>query len=131
MHPDAVAQTRWQMGLFANEAAWRKVPASPSQRFWLYRALTDFEAAAALAPLSERYALAAANQADLLAQRDRAESFFERAAGIDPGSADALAGLGVVALQRGDRRAAQDYLDLARARDPQARMVRALERALR
>jgi tetratricopeptide (TPR) repeat protein len=84
-----------------------------------------------LAPLSERYAIAAANQADLLAERNRAEALIARAADIDPGSADAVAGLGVVALQKGDRRAAITYLRRARALDPRALMVSALERDLR
>ena len=130
-HPDAVAQARWQMGLFANQVAWRKVPGSTAQRAWLTIASSNFESAVALAPLSERYAIAAANQADLLAKRERAEALFARAADIDPGSADAIAGLGVVAFQNGDRTAAVAYLKRARALDPQALMVRALQRDLR
>ncbi len=130
-HPDAVAEAQLQMGLFANQVAWRKVPGSETQRAWLRIALSDFESAVALAPLSERYAIAAANQADLLAERSRAEALFARAAEIDPGSADAIAGLGVVALQNGDRTAAVGYLNRARALDPRALMVRALERDLR
>ncbi|MFY9737936.1 MAG: hypothetical protein WAK11_02680 [Candidatus Cybelea sp.] len=130
-HPDAVAEAQWQMGLFANQVAWREVPGSATQRAWLRVALSDFESALALAPLSERYAIAAANQADLLAERSRAEVLFARAADIDPGSADAIAGLGVVALQQGDRLAAITYLTRARALDSRALMVRALERDLR
>jgi hypothetical protein len=130
-HPDAVAQAQWQMGLFANQVAWRKVPGSETQRAWLRIALSAFESAVALAPLSERYAIAAANQADLLVERSRAEALFARAADLDPGSADAIAGLGVVALQRGDRAAAIIYLMRARALDPKALMVSALERDLR
>jgi tetratricopeptide (TPR) repeat protein len=130
-HPDAVAQAQWQMGLFANQVAWRKVPGSETQRAWLRIALPAFESAVALAPLSERYAIAAANQADLLVERSRAEALFARASDIDPGSADAIAGLGVVALQRGDRAAAIIYLTRARALDPKALMVSALERDLR
>lgn len=130
-HPDAVAEAQWQMGLFANRVAWRKVPGSKTQRAWLRVALSDFDSAVALAPLSERYAIAAANQADLLGDRSRAEQIFERAADIDPGSADAIAGLGVVALQNGDRDAARAYLERARALDPHALMVSALERELR
>jgi tetratricopeptide (TPR) repeat protein len=130
-HPDAVAQARWQMGLFANQVAWRKVPGSTAQRAWLTIASSNFESAVALAPLSERYAIAAANQADLLAERERAEALFARAADIDPGSADAIAGLGVVAFQNGDRTAAVAYLERAHALDPQALMVRALQRDLR
>ncbi len=81
-HPDALAQTYWQMGLFANETAWRKVPGSAQQRAWLGRALADFERAARLAPLSERYVIADANQADLLGDRASAARLF-RQAGCD------------------------------------------------
>jgi tetratricopeptide (TPR) repeat protein len=130
-HPDAVAEARWQMGLLANRTAWRAVPGSPMQRHWLLLALTEFDAAAQFAPLSERYAIADANQADLLEQRDRAQRLFARAAAIDPGSADALAGLGVVALENGDRDAAKAYLAQARAREPRSLMVAALARRLR
>lgn len=130
-HPDAVAQAYWKMGLFANQTAFREVPGSPLQRHWLSVALSDFDTAAQLAPLSERYAIADANQADLLEQRARAQRLFGRAAAIDPASADAIAGLGVIALEDGDRRAAIAYLAEAKARDPQSLMVGALARRLR
>jgi len=130
-HPDAVAEARWRMGRFANRTAWIQVPGTRAQNSWLRRALVDFEAAAALSPLSERYAIEAANQADLLADRSRAAAFFAQALAIDPGSADAVAGLGVIAFQNGDRAAATGYLSRARAIDPQSLMVRALERDLR
>lgn len=130
-HPDAVAQTHWQMGLLANRTAWRQVPGSPAQRRWLFVALREFDAAAELAPLSERYAIADANQADLLEQRDRAQRLFAHAAAIDPSSADALAGLGVVAFENGDRNSAMTYLAQARARNARSLMVAALARRLR
>jgi hypothetical protein len=129
-HPDALAQTYWELGRLANREAWRQVPGSPLQREWLKRGLSDFDAAVSLAPLSERYVVEDANQADLLRRRARAHALFARAADIDPASADAIAGLGVIAWESGDRRAAD--ADLARARiiDPGASMVRALERDL-
>ena len=130
-HPDAVAEASWQMGLLANREAWRQIPGSPAQHGWLQRADDDFGTAARLAPLSERYVVAAANQADLLNDRVRAQRLFAHAGEIDPGSADAVAGLGVVAWQNGDRRGAAEYLRRARAIDPDALMVRALERDLR
>jgi tetratricopeptide (TPR) repeat protein len=130
-HPDAVAQTYWEMGRFANRSAWRQVPGSALQRSWLERGLDDFDTAATLAPLSERYLVEAANQADLLDERDRAQRLFARAAAIDPASADAVAGLGVVAWQNGNRRAALAYLERARRLDARALMVRALERDVR
>jgi hypothetical protein len=130
-HPDAVAETSWKMGRLANREAWRRIPGSAAQRRWLKRADEDFETAVLLAPLSERYVVEAANQADLLGDRSRAQRLFAHAGDIDPGSADAIAGLGVVAWQNGDRRGAAEYLRRAQAIDPSALMVRALERDLR
>lgn len=130
-HPDAVAEAYWRMGRFANRQAWRQVPGSPAQRAWLQRALADFEAAVRLAPLSERYVIADANQANLLGGRQRAGELFRQGVEIDPASADSIAGLGVVALEEGDRKTAIGYLAHARALDPNALMVRALERSLR
>ena len=130
-HPDAVAQTYWEMGRLANRTAWRQIPGSAVQNAWLRRGLQNFDAAVDLAPLSERYAIEAANQADLLGERARARALFARAAALDPGSADAVAGLGVIAWEEGDRNGAQAYLSRARAIDPDALMVRALERDLR
>ncbi len=130
-HPDAVAEARWEMGGLANRKAWRQVPGSAAQRDWLKRGLGDYEAAAGLAPLSERYIIADANQADLLGERERARELFAQAVAIDPASAEAIAGLGVVAFESGDRSAAVAYLLRARAIDPTALMVRALERDLK
>jgi hypothetical protein len=129
-HPDATAQADWELGRLANRQAWREIPGSAPQRAWLRRALRDFDAAVRLAPLSGRYLLEAANQADLLGDRGRAEELFKRSIEVDPSSADAIAGLGVIAFQSGDRRTAADYLARARALDPNALMVRALERDL-
>lgn len=130
-HPDALAEVHWRTGLLANRTAWRMVPGSPLQRAWLRRALAEFDAAVALAPLSERYVIADANQADLLDQRDRALRLFQAGAQIDPASADAIAGLGVIAWQNGDRASALNYFQRARALDPQSLMVRALQRDLK
>jgi tetratricopeptide (TPR) repeat protein len=130
-HPDALAEVSWRSGQLANRTAWVQVPGSTVQRMWLRRGLDDFEAAVALSPLSERYVIAAANQADLLGRRDRAAQLFAQAIQIDPSSADAIAGLGVIAFERRDRIAATQYLQRARAIDPQSLMVRALERDLR
>jgi tetratricopeptide (TPR) repeat protein len=129
-HPDAVAEARWQMGLLANRRAWREVPGSAAQTAWLDRAMHAFESAHDLAPLSDKYAIAAANQAILLGKLDRAETLFDRAADANPGSADAIAGLGVTAYRRGDVAAARADLARARRLDPNALMVRALERDL-
>ncbi|MBV9719056.1 MAG: hypothetical protein JOZ77_07035 [Candidatus Eremiobacteraeota bacterium] len=130
-HPDARAQSYWELGRLANRKAWREVPGSVRQREWLERGLLDFDTAVSLAPLSERYVVEDANQADLLGDRTRARALFARAADIDPASADAVAGLGVVAWESGDRPAADAYLARSRRIDPGASMVRALERDLR
>lgn len=130
-HPDALADADWRVGLLANRTAWVQVPGSTTQRAWLRRALDAFEEAVQLSPLSEQYVIAAANQADLLEDRRRAEQLFRSAEAIDPTSADAVAGLGVVAFQDGHRDVAGRYLERARALDPQSLMVRALERDLR
>jgi tetratricopeptide (TPR) repeat protein len=129
-HPDAVAETYWRMGELANRQAWREISGSPAQNRWLRRGLRAYERAVALAPLSERYIIADANQADLLGDERRAEALFRQGADVDPGSGDAIAGLGVMALHRGDRAAAAAYLQRARAIDPDALMVRALTRDL-
>jgi tetratricopeptide (TPR) repeat protein len=130
-HPDALAEALWQLGLLANRTAWIQTPGSAKQQMWLHRALHHFEEAVALSPLSQRYVIAAANQADLLGDRARAAELFRKATEIDPNSADAIAGLGVLAFERGDRSAAAAYLKRARTIDANALMVRALERDLR
>jgi hypothetical protein len=78
-HPDAVAEAYWNLGEFGNRSAWRKVSGSPAQIAWLQRARSDFESAVALAPLSEKYALSAGNQAALLGDYGRARQLFMQA----------------------------------------------------
>jgi hypothetical protein len=129
-HPDAVAEAYWNLGEFANHSAWKEVSGSPAQRAWLHRARENFESAVALAPLSEKYALSAGNQAALLLDYPRARQLFAQAAEIDPGGADAVAGLGIAAFSSGDVEQARADLARARALDPTAKMVRALERDL-
>lgn len=131
IHPDAVAETYWRMGELANRRAWREVPASPAQRGWLERAMKAFQAAVDLAPLSGKFAISAANQAMLLENVAQAKALFARAVEADPASADAVAGLGVVAYRQGELASARAYLARARALDPNALMVRALERDVR
>jgi tetratricopeptide (TPR) repeat protein len=130
-HPDDVAETEFRLGQLANRQAWREIPDSKAQGAWLYRGMHDFRFAAALAPLSDKYLIVAANQAMLLGDLDGAQRYFARAADANPGSADALAGLGVIAYQRGDLAVAEKDLRRAIAIDPNSLMVRSLIRFLR
>ena len=130
-HPDDVAETYFRLGQLANRQAWREIPDSKAQGAWLYRGMHDFRSAVDLAPLSDKYLIVAANQAMLLGDLHGAQRFFARAADANPGSADAIAGLGVIAYQRGDLAAAEKNLRRARAIDPNSLMVHSLERFLR
>jgi tetratricopeptide (TPR) repeat protein len=130
-HPDDVAETYFRLGQLANRQAFREIPDSKAQGAWLFRAMHDFRSAVELAPLSDKYLIVAANQAMLLGDLDGAQRYFGRAADSNPGSADAVAGLGVIAYQRGDLATAQNDLRRARALDPNALMVRSLERFLK
>lgn len=129
-HPDELAGAYWRMGVDAYRIATR-AHAAAERRRWSMQALRRFDAAAALAPLDGKYLLAQANQAIALGKLDDAQRAFAQALAADPASADALAGLGVVALRRGDRARAQRSLRAARQLDPRSGMVRALERDLR
>ena len=130
-HPDDVAETYFRLGQLANRQAWREIPDSKSQGAWLYRGMRDFRAAVDLAPLSDKYLIVAANQAMLLGDLDGAQRYFARAIDANPGSADAVAGSGVIAYQRGDIAAAEKNLRRARALDPNSLMVHSLERFLK
>lgn len=129
-HPDAEAEAYWNLGELANRVSWRYAVGSAIRQDWTRRGYADFDSAVALAPLSERYVIADANQAMMLGDVARAGDLFQRAADNDPESANAIAGLGVAAYARGDRAQARAYLRRARALDPQSAMVRQLERSL-
>lgn len=89
----------------------------------------DYEAAIALAPLNTKYLLDAGTLA--LWRRDAAaERLFARAAQIDPADADAVAGRGLAALQRGDTRAAAAASARASAINPRATLTRRLRAEL-
>lgn len=130
-HPDDVAEAYFQLGQLANRQAWREVPDSKRQGLWLYRGMSGFASAVDLAPLSDKYLIAAANQAMLLGDLTRSQSLFARAVDANPGSADAIAGLGVIAYQRGDLEIARTDLARARRVDERSLMVLSLERFLK
>jgi Tfp pilus assembly protein PilF len=67
----------------------------------------DYARARALAPLNTKYLLESGTLALQRRHADAAHALFARAAEIDPGSADAVAGMGLAALDAGDRAEAE------------------------
>ena len=84
-----------------------------SRRPWAVRAMAAYVQAVALAPLSEKYLIAAGSQEINLDDARAAQRYFERARDADPTSAQAWAGLAALALRAGDRATARR--DAARA----------------
>ncbi len=117
-HPDALAESLFMAGQLADAMARRN------------ESLQNYERALALAPLSMKYLLNAANEAVALGQYDEARRYFTLGLSVNPASGDCLGGLGVVALREGNRAQAQQYAARARAVDPNAAMLRALDRDL-
>jgi hypothetical protein len=105
-HPDAVAESYWHLGLLATMQA-RRRPAERAR--WMAIGLRDYRRAVALAPLSEKYLLAAASQALYIRDLTTARQYFQRGVDVDPASADGYAGLAVVAQRTGDQSAARRY----------------------
>jgi hypothetical protein len=124
--PGALAQAQYVLGLFEQQCAYECRSASGPRRAHEAAAGRAYEAALALAPLDERYLLAAANQDLNLGAFAAAAATFERARAADPTSADPLAGFGDLALRRGDRAAARAFLARARALDPHSAAVSSL-----
>ena len=118
-HPDAVAESYYL---------------SANYEVWLKRYLTGLaldQQALALAPMNMAYLLSAANNAYLGGDLSDAQRYFARGVAVNPGNGDSYAGLGLVALRRGDRARAQAYLQQARAVDPNSPMIPPLVAALR
>lgn len=123
-HPDAVAFAYWRMGQLITLRGYR----SPPLRATLWRqGMRYYAVAARLAPLSERYLLAAGSQALLLRDDDVARNYFRRGVNVDPTSADAYAGLGIVAYRARNLAEARTYASLARERDPHALILAHLD----
>ncbi len=85
----------------------------------------------ALAPLNGRYMDAAASESLKLGDIARAKAMFQQAVSANPANADALAGLGLVALREGNRALAQRYAARARATKTDSVIRPTLEKLLR
>jgi len=94
------------------------------------RSADAYARAVALAPLSERYLLPAGTQALNLGDFELAERYFTQAREADPSAAEAYAGLGEVALRRGERAQASAELSRAQRLGPQLPSVRRLAHEL-
>ncbi len=127
-HPDALAESYWTLGQLATTLGYEQPPNRPT---WWPVGMHYYRQALALAPLSEKYLLAAASQAVLTANLATARSYFRRAIDVDPASADAYAGLGLVAIQAHDLAKARVYAARSRAIDPHAAYLERLDAALR
>jgi tetratricopeptide (TPR) repeat protein len=127
--PDALAEAWWRLGLVEETDAYHHP--IPARRPYALRSMRAYEQAVALAPLSEKYLIAAGSQELNLGEAARALIYFERARDVDPTSAQAWIGLGEVALYRGDRAAARRYLARARRIDPTTPAVLRLDAKLR
>ena len=89
--PNAVADSWWRLGRLA--VRMHDVP----------EAERDYARARALAPFNTKYLIESGTLALQRRRADAALGLFARAAEIDPGSADAVAGMGLAALDAGDR----------------------------
>jgi tetratricopeptide (TPR) repeat protein len=89
-HPDAVAEAYWTLGQLATLQADR----TPRARFVLLgESLRNYRKAVNLAPLSEKYLLAAGSEAFLMHDWATARKYYERDIDVNPTSPDAYAGL--------------------------------------
>ena len=118
-HPDFVAEAYWRMG----ELAWAQ-----SKRAL---AMQNYREAIALSPVSEKYLLSAGFAAYELRDDRSAQRYFARVLSVDPASADAYAGAGMVALREGDRVRAIRDAQRARSSDPHSSALATLEALLR
>ena len=118
-HPDAAAESYWRMGVLAAHRGRRGL------------AMSNYERALALSPISGKYLVAAGFQAFELHSLRDAQRYFQLAVNVDPDSADAFAGAGLTALALGDRAGAQTYAARSRALEPNSAALKTLESRLR
>lgn len=123
-HPDAVAEAYWRLGQLSTARSYRRTGSASTA--WLERGMRDYRHAIALAPLAEKYLLAAGAQALNLGEIPAARQFYRRAADVDPASADAYAGLGIAALDRGHLALARSYAARSAIYDPHSRILQTL-----
>lgn len=109
-HPDAYAEALWELGQLATKRAVIEHSAA-----WARTAMEYDRRAIGLAPLSGKYWIAAGTQAYLMREYPASRGYFERAADVDPASADAFAGLAIVAQAQHQPAAAQAYAARSRA----------------
>jgi len=109
-HPDALAESYWELGQLATARS--VAERSPS---WAATAMRYDREAIALAPLSGKYWIAAGTQSYLMHEYAAARGYFERAADVDPASADAFAGLAIVAQAQHQPASAGFYAARSRA----------------
>ncbi len=122
--PDVDEMQNWRMGQLITLRGYR----SPPLRARLWRqGMHYYTVAARLAPLSERYLLAAGSQALLLRDDEAAHTYFQRGVDVDPTSADAYAGLGIVAYRTQNVALARKFAVLARQRDSKALILAHLD----
>jgi len=119
----------YRLGLLEQQLAYR-IPDIAARAAPQTKSLADYIKAVELAPLEERYLIAAGNEEIDIGDLDSAPGYFRRALDADPGSADALAGLGDVAAREGRKAEAESYLAAARKRDPSSPAVLRLARQI-
>lgn len=127
-HPDALADAYWRLGRLTTQRGYMD-PAH--RRAWFEEGMRDYEAAVKLAPLAERYLIAAGSQALNLDEPARARVFFKRAIDGNPASADAYAGLGVADYRLGDLASARQDERMSRSYDPHSHFLHTLEALLK
>jgi len=126
-HPDALADSYWELGRLATQRGY----ADPVARHAWFEEGRDYSEAVNLAPLTEKYLIAAGSQELNLEQPARARAYFKRALDQNPASADAYAGLGVSAFRLGDVAAARQYERSGRAYDPHSHFLHTLQALLK
>ena len=117
--PNAVADSWWRLGRLAV----RMHDVQEAER--------DYARAHALAPLNTKYLIESGTLALQRRHADAARALFGRAAEIDPGSADAVAGMGLAALDAGDRAEAERLAVRALRMNSRASLALRLQRNLR